>query len=121
MAGVSFRGSGGGGGEDARFCLLSGGGRGGGGGPLGGAAGRPPPVVRPVRFVAVVDLLHVRRVFDDDAEGIDEVVEEVVARAVAAGPPLDREAGVAHAAAAAHHRLEVRHEEGDVVQRVVVG
>jgi hypothetical protein len=72
------------------------------------------------RHVAVVDLLHFGRVLDDDAEGVDEIVEEVVAGAVAAGAPLDREAGVAHAAAAAHHRLVVRHQEGDVVQRVVV-
>ena len=53
--------------------------------------------------------------------GIDEIVEEVVARAVAARAPLDAVAGVLHAAAAAHHRFEVRHQEGDVVQRVVVG
>src|SRR3954469_22007516 len=103
MAGLSLRDSGIWGEENALLRLLQGGGRRGRDAPLVDASGRPLPVVRPVRFVAVVDLLHVRGVFDDDAEGIDEVVEEVVARAVAAGPPLDREAGVAHAAAAAHH------------------
>ena len=75
----------------------------------------------PPHAVAVVDLLDLGGVLDDLAERADEVVEGVVARPVAARAPLDRVAGVLHAAAAAHHRLEVGHQEGDVVQRVVVG
>jgi len=40
---------------------------------------------------------------------------------MAARAPLDRIAGVLEPAAAAHHRLGVGHQEGDVVERVLVG
>src|SRR6187551_2759914 len=52
--------------------------------PLVDATRRPLPVVGSPDPVAVVDLLDLRRVFDDDTEWIDEVVERVVARPVPA-------------------------------------
>src|SRR4051812_3035201 len=90
--------------QDTLLRLLQGGGRRGRDAPLVDAAGRPLPVVRAAHLVALVDLLHFGGVLDHHAERIDEVVEQVVAGAVAARAPLDREAGVTHAAAAAHHR-----------------
>src|SRR5260370_294360 len=43
------------------------------------------------------------------------------ARPAPSRPPFDRIAGVFQATAAAHHRLEVGHEKGDVIEGVVVG
>src|SRR6185437_13400008 len=57
--------------------------------PLVDPSGRPGPVARASGAVGFVDLLHLGRVFDDLAERADEIVEGVVARAVAAGAPFD--------------------------------
>src|SRR6478735_5538973 len=85
--------------EDALLGFLQGGAGWRRDAPLVDAAGRPLPVLGAARLVVLVDLLHFGGVLDDDAERIDEVVEEVVAGPVPARAPLDRVAGVLHPAA----------------------
>ena len=54
---------------------------------------------------------HFGGVFDDDPDRIDEVGEDVVARAVATDAPGDWKSRVDHEPRAAHHRFEVWHYE----------
>src|SRR5471030_1224016 len=89
--------------------------------PVVVAAGGPSPGVGRSDAIAIVDLLDFGRVFDNDATGTDEVVERIVPRPVASWAPLDRMTGVFQTAATAHHRLEIGHEEGDVIEGVIVG
>jgi hypothetical protein len=58
------------------------------------AAGRPFPVLGPAHRVAVIDLLDVGRVLDDEAGRADELVEAVVAGAVPPRTPFDAVARV---------------------------
>ena len=87
--------------------------------PLVDPPRRPGPIRRLAGPVGFVDLLDLGRVLDDDAEGVDEVVEGVVAGAVAAGAPFDGVAGVLHAAAAVRHRVQRGHHQGDGALAVV--
>src|SRR5471032_274086 len=89
--------------------------------PVVVAAGGPSPGIGRSDAIAVVDLLDFGRVLDNDATGADEVVEGIVPRPVASWPPLDRMTGIFQTAATAHHRFEVGHEEGDVIEGVIVG
>ena len=85
--------------------------------PVVDAARRPLPVLRPADPVVVADLAHFRGVLDHAAVGRDEVAEHVVARAVPPRSPHRLEARLAQARDAAHHRVDVAHLEGDVVER----
>src|SRR5258706_88781 len=85
--------------------------------PVISASRRPLPVRRPAHLVIVADLFDFGGVLDDAAVPADDVAEHVVPRSVAHGSPDRREAGVAHAADAAHYAVDVCHLEGDVVER----
>ncbi len=85
--------------------------------PLVGAAGRKAPFIRPPVGVARVDLQHLRGAFDRHFFGTGEIGEDIVARPMPADTPFDRMAALAHRAAHAHHAVEIRHLEGDMVER----
>src|SRR5258706_8914819 len=85
--------------------------------PLIGASSRPLPVLGAADLVVVVELLDLRGVLDDAAVRADEIAEDIVAGTVTSRSPDRREAGVAHAADAAHHRIDALHLEGDVIER----
>src|SRR3954470_7875547 len=85
--------------------------------PLVRPAGRKLPMPRPARHIIVVDLQHFRGVLDRHFVRPAEIDEDVVAGSVPARPPFDRIAVLLHPAHAAHDRVEVRHLEGDVIQR----
>src|SRR5690349_12573041 len=77
--------------------------------PVVGASRRPLPVLRSADFVVVADLLDFGGVLDDAAVRADEIAEDIVPRSMAPGSPDQRESGIAHAADAAHHAVDVRH------------
>src|SRR5258706_1511386 len=85
--------------------------------PLIGTSRRPLPVLGAADLVVVVELLDLRGVLDHAAVRADEIAEDIVAGTVASRSPDRREAGVAHAADAAHHRVDALHLEGDVIER----
>src|SRR5215204_5919863 len=78
--------------------------------PAARPAGEVAPVLGRVRHVGrLVHLLHLGRVFGDEAVRLDEISEDVVARAVAADAPLDVEAVLLHPTGAAHQPVEIWH------------
>ena len=50
------------------------------------------PVVGAMRLILVIDLQNLRRIFDYKSKRIDEVGENIVARAASTNSPSDREA-----------------------------
>src|SRR5207248_7685100 len=89
--------------------------------PLIGAPRRPLPVLRAADLVVLADLFDLGGVLDDAAVRPDEVAEDVVAGPMTSWSPDRREAGVAHAADAAHHAIDARHLEGDVISEETPG
>src|SRR5258706_896578 len=85
--------------------------------PLIGASRGPLPVLGAADLVVVVELLDLRGVLDDAAVRADEIAEDIVAGTVTSRSPDRREAGVAHAADAAHYRIDALHFESDVIER----
>ena len=83
-----------------------------------GSAWRPGPIFRTAHHIGVVDLQDLGRVLNDDAKGIKKIGEYVVPRAMAAYTPANGIAMIDHSPRAPHHRLQIGHHEGDVVQAV---
>src|SRR5580704_4800665 len=83
--------------------------------PVISAARGPHPMIGTVRKILVVHLQYFGRVLNHKSKWIDEVGENIVARAVAANAPADGKAMVDHSARAAHHGFKVRHHERNVV------
>src|SRR3954447_7884466 len=89
--------------------------------PVIGAPRRPLPVFGTADLVVVADLRDLGGVFHHAAVRADEVAEHVVARPVASRAPHGRIARVTQAADAAHDSVDVRHIEGDVIERREAG
>src|SRR5258708_38685074 len=85
--------------------------------PLIGASSRPLPVLGAADLVVVVELFDLRGVLDHAAVRADEIAEDIVAWTVTSRSPDRREPGVAHAADAAHYRIDALHFEGDAIER----
>src|SRR5262249_31225270 len=88
--------------------------------PVVVAVRRPRPVIGLADLVRRADALHFPGVLDRGAERSGEIGEHVVARAVPPRPPEGLEPRVLEAPDAAHHRVDVDHLEGDVVEERIV-
>src|SRR5437773_2130466 len=84
------------------------------------AVGRPFPVFGLSGPVRAADALDLRGVLHRGAERRDEIREDVVAGPVAPRTPEGRNPRVLHPADAAHHRIDVGHFEGDVIEQGIV-
>src|SRR5450830_1141304 len=81
----------------------------------------PLPVFRTACDIAIVHLQYLSGIFDDEIRRTDKIGKRIIARTMTANTPFDTMTGIAHATTAAHHRIQIGHDEGNVIKGISLG